>query len=239
MKKFLLSASALLILAYQPVASAHDAHSGSKALISVSATGTSYQAPDTASVSAGVVTQGVTAGDAMSANAAKMNAVFEQLEVAGIPLRNIQTSQLSLQPRYNYQDRQAPKIEGYEARNTVSAKTEDLASVGAMLDALVRAGVNNINGVQFSVKDSKAAKEAARDEAIKEAKAKAESMAKSAGVSLGKLQSLSEGGGGFRQDEIIVTGARAAMSMDAAPTQISGGEQSLTVTVNMTYAIQN
>jgi len=64
-------------------------------------------------------------------------------------------------------------------------------------------------------------------------------MAKSAGVSLGKLQSLSEGGGGFRQDEIIVTGARAAMSMDAAPTQVSGGEQSLTVTVNMTYAIQN
>lgn len=238
MKKFLLGASALLMLACQPVASAHDVHEP-MALISVSATGTSSQAPDTASVSAGVVTQGITAGEAMQSNATMMSAVFDQLKAAGIPAKNIQTSQLSLQPRYNYQDRKAPTIEGYEARNTVSAKTEDLTSVGPMLDALVRAGVNNINGVQFSIKDSKAAKDAARTDAIKEARAKAESMAEAAGVKLGKLQSLSEGGGSFRpHDQVIVTGARA-MSMDSAPTQIAAGEQSLSVTVNMTYAIDN
>lgn len=237
MKKILLGASALLILACQPVASAHDFHE-SKALISVSATGISLQAPDTASVSAGVVTQGMTAGEAMRSNADQMNAVFEQLKAAGIPSKNIQTSQLSLQPRYNYKDRQAPTIEGYKARNTVTAKSEDLGSVGPMLDALVRAGVNNINGVQFSIKDSKAAKDAAREDAIKEARAKAQSMAAAAGVKLGKLQSLSEAGGNFRPQNEMMMAART-MAMDSAPTPIAAGEQSLSVTVNMTYAIDN
>jgi len=78
--------------------------------ISVSATGISVQAPDTASVSAGVVTQGKTAGEAMRANAARMSAVFAALKEAGIAEKNIQTSQLSLSARYDRQNRQAPVI---------------------------------------------------------------------------------------------------------------------------------
>jgi len=204
-------------------------------VISVSATGSTAQTPDTASVSAGVVTQGKTAGQAMRANAEKMNRVFTELKAAGILDKNIQTSQLSLQPRYDYSDRRAPKIQGYEARNTVSAKTEDLDGVGPMLDALVVAGVNNINGVQFSVKDAKAAKDKARDDAIREARAKAAAMADAAGVRLGKLQSLSESSGGFRPQPLMAA-ARSA-SFDTAPTPVAAGEQTLSVTINMTYSI--
>ncbi len=203
--------------------------------ISVSATGEVAIAPDRAMVSAGVVTQGPDAGAAMAENARLMNAVFEQLEKAGLPRKNIHTSQLSLQPRYDYQNRKAPRITGYEARNTVTAKTENLEQVGPMLDALVAAGVNNINNVQFSVKDPKAARASAREEAIIEARAKAASMAAAAGVNLGGLQSLSESGGG-RTPQPAYAMARemgAAMSTPVAP-----GEQTLSVTVNMTYAIK-
>ena len=204
------------------------------AKIQVSATGTANMAPDMATVSAGVVTQGKTAREAMFGNATKMTRVFEELEAAGIETKFITTSQLSLQPKYNYQNRQSPKIDGYEARNTVSAKTYDLDTVGAMLDALVKAGVNNINGVQFSIKDSKAAKDKAREDAIRDARAKAESMAAAAGVKLGKLKSLSESGGMSRPQPVAY--AMEARSASVS-TPVSAGEQAISVTVNMSYGI--
>ena len=77
------------------------------AKIQVSATGTANMAPDMATVSAGVVTQGKTAREAMFGNATKMTSVFEELEAAGIEKKFITTSQLSLQPKYNYQNRQS------------------------------------------------------------------------------------------------------------------------------------
>jgi len=131
---------------------------------------------------------------------------------------------MSLNPRYNYQNRQSPKIDGYEVRNTVTAVSEDLENVGPMLDALVKAGVNNINGVKFSISEPDAAKNEARSKAIKSAKAKAQSMATAAGVKLGNLTSISE--------------TRAA-SLESAPTPIAAGEQNLSVTVNLTYEIVN
>ncbi len=236
MKAFYLTAlSALTLAACQPATTYVTSGEVPMAKIQVTATGKANMAPDMATVSAGVVTQGKTAREAMFGNATKMTRAFEELEAAGIEKKHITTSQLSLQPRYNYQNRQAPKIEGYEARNTVSAKTYDLDNVGAMLDALVKAGVNNINGVQFSIKDSKAAKEKAREDAIREARAKAEAMASAAGVKLGKLKSLSESGGNFRPQSV----AYAARSMDIAQasTPVSAGEQEISVTVNMSYDI--
>lgn len=203
--------------------------------IVVSGTGEVSLAPDLASVSAGVVTQGVDAGAAMNANREKMNAVMEQLKKAGIKPADIQTSQLTLQPRYDYQNRQAPKITGYEARNTVSVKTADLTKVGPMLDALVAAGVNNINNVGFSVEDPKAARAKAREMAITEAREKARDMADAAGVSLGQLQSLSESGGG--QPYYPQARLEMASDMASAPTPIAPGESTLSVTVNMSYAI--
>ncbi len=204
--------------------------------ISVSATGASQVAPDIASVSAGVVTQGKIAAEAMAANSELMNAVFAELSEAKIERKNIATSQLSLQPRYDYSNRQAPRITAYEARNTVTVKTENLEQVGPMIDALIAAGLNNINQVQFSVKDPKSAQESARSEAIKDARKKAQNMAKAAGVELGDLQSLSESGGYSPQPQYRL---EMSMAADAAPTPVAPGEQNISVTVNMVYAIKN
>ena len=203
--------------------------------ISVSATGQSYQVPDTATVSAGVVTQAKTASAAMSANAAQMSRTMDELLKAGIEKRHIQTSQLSLQPRYDYSDRKAPLITGYEARNTVTAKSEDIDKVGAMLDALVAAGANNINGINFSIKDPEAAQSEARKKAVKKARQKAEEMADAAGVDLGPIIQISEGGS-FRPPQPMMMRS-AAMDM-AESTPVAAGEQALSVTVNMTFEIK-
>ena len=103
-----------------------------------------------------------------------------------------------------------------------------------MLDALVAAGVNNINGVSFSIKDSKSAKDKARIDAIEAAKEKAEGMAKAAGVRLGKIMEIRESSGNYQPPQPMMM-ARS-MSADES-TPIAAGEQTLSVTVNLTYAI--
>jgi len=185
--------------------------------ISVSATGSVSATPDRATVTAGIVSEGKTAREAMISNATQMTLVFEQLEAAGILAKNIRTSQLSLQPRYE------------------TAKSEDLESVGAMLDALVKAGVNNINGVQFSLSDPKSALAEARDNAIKEAREKAEAMASAAGVRLGALLDLNENNFNPSPRPVMMS-ARMEVASDAV-TPIAAGEQSMQVTVNLVYAI--
>lgn len=210
--------------------------SASQPTLNVSATGFADGLPDRAQVSAGVVQQGKTAREAMMGNATLMTAVFDELEAAGIPKKNITTSQLSLQPQYDYRDRRKPTITGYEVRNTVTVKSDDLEQIGPMLDALVRAGVNNINQVQFSVKDPKAILDKAREDAIRDAKDKAERMAEAAGVKLGPLLSMSESnrGGGLPQP-VMMRSARMEMSDSVTP--ISAGEQTMSVSVNLSYGI--
>ena len=117
----------------------------------------------------------------------------------------------------------------------MTVKSDDIEKVGPMLDALVRAGVNNINQVQFSVKDPKNALKQAREEAIREAREKAQSMAKAAGVKLGPLLSMTENSGGFNPQPVY---ARAQFSSaESASTPISAGDQTLSVSVNLSYGI--
>ena len=243
MKKFVLLTASIIAMSCSPVsnqtaianegAAAHQMmHQGK---LFVAATGHAAQAPDRASVSAGVVTNAPTAGDAMHANARQMNAAFKALKAAGIKDRDITTSQMSLQPQYDYQNRKTPRITGYEVRNTVSAMSDDLEKVGPMLDALVSAGVNNINGVNFSIKDAKSARSKARMDAIAQARAKAENMAKAAGVKLGKVLEIREGSNYSPQPQPMMMRSMAADNIEATP--VSAGEQTLSVTVNITYAL--
>lgn len=237
MFRMALLSSALLLVACNPGAPTYiSTGSASQPTLNVSATGYANAAPDRATVSAGVVQQGTTAREAMMGNATLMTAVFDELEAAGIPKSDITTSQLSLQPQYDYRNRNKPTIKGYEARNTVTVKSDDIEQVGPMLDALVRAGVNNINQVKFSVKEPKSAMDKARKDAIREAKEKAEGMAEAAGVKLGPLLSINESNrGGYTPKPVMMRAS--AMEMSDAVTPISAGEQTMSVSVNLSYGI--
>ncbi len=208
--------------------------------IQVSGSGYASQVPDQATVSAGVVTQGSTANEAMSANAALMTRVFKALKAAGIKDKNIATSQMSLQPRYNYNQQrnsgEAPKITGYEVRNTVMAKSDDLDAVGPMLDALVKAGVNNINTVSFSLQNKDAAEAKARAGAVRDAKAKAQTIADAAGIRLGKVLEISESGS-YRPPMPMQMARASADALESTP--IAAGEQQVSVSINIVYAIDD
>ncbi|MGJ8559730.1 MAG: SIMPL domain-containing protein [Litorimonas sp.] len=226
-------------LALPATALAHGAQSDMPGVIHVTATANVDAVPDRASVSAGVQSDGKTAQEAMARNSELMRNVFATLAANGIAEKDISTTNLNLNPRYDYEQRTngQPLLVGYRASNQISVVTRDLNGTGLLIDALIQAGVNNINGVNFTVSETEAAQAQARTAAIEKAKIKARMMAQSASVRLGRLLSLKEGNtaGPMRYDEIIVTAQRADGLSSAPP--LAPGQREISATVTMSYAI--
>ena len=158
-------------------------------------------APDQAQFSTGVVTQDRTAALALAANSRAMNAVFATLKRLGIADKDIQTSNFSLSPQYQIYKpgtsrsaahRRLPGLEHCERHGRGFRKT------GAVLDALVSSGSNQIDNIGFSIHDTKALLAQARAAAVKDAIDRAQTYAKAAGVTLGPIQSMSESGGVYQ-----------------------------------------
>ncbi len=206
-------------------------------LITVSGEGEATAVPDRAMLSAGVVTQEATAAAALAANTRAMNAVFATLKKLGIAEKSIQTSNFSVSPQYTpYQQNatEPPRIVGYQVSNTVTVKVDDLKNLGTALDALVSSGANQVNSVDFSIGDTKALLADARAAAIKDAMDRAQIYAKSAGVALGRVMSINEGGS--EAPRPMYRGV--ALAMEAAPVPVSAGEQTITADVTMTLEIR-
>lgn len=227
-------------------------------LLVVSGEGQSRRVPDMAVFSAGVVTQGKTGGDALSANATRMDEVVKALNRAGIADRDIQTSALSLQPQYSNPEQeaeirarmtrepyvapaqpQAPRIIGYEARNNVQVRVRELGEMGRIIDTLVQAGANQVDGPSFTLDQPKAALDEARTEAVREARSRAELYARAAGLRIARILSISEGGGYYPQP-IIVTGrmAGAPPAPPPPPSPVVPGELMLGATVSVQFALR-
>ena len=130
--------------------------------LNLSAYGETKVAPDMATITLGVMTQGKTAAEAMGANATRMAAVMASLHKAGIADKDIQTSNLNLSPQYRYVENAPPILTGYQASNTVTITVHDLKRLGAAVDASVDAGANQVQGIGFGLEDPTAAENAAR-----------------------------------------------------------------------------
>ena len=149
--------------------------------ITMSGTGTVKGPPDMAEINAGVTTEAPTAAAALAANTANMNRVFAALEKQGIARRNIQTSNFNVSPVYgNRTPNEMPRLTGYRVSNQVHVILEDVTRVGAALDALVTAGSNQMNGLNFSIKEPGPLLAKARAEAVADARTRAQQYAAAA-----------------------------------------------------------
>jgi uncharacterized protein YggE len=190
--------------------------------------------PDQAQVSAGVTTSAATAAQTLAANSARMRGVFAALEKMGVPQKNIQTSNFSVSPQYTNGENNGPRrLTGYQVSNEVMVRLDDVAKLGNALDALVAAGANQMNGISFSIQNSGPMLEKARADAFGDARARAETYAKAAGVSLGPILSISEGGG-----EAPRPLYRMAASFAGAPAPVAAGEQSVSADVSVVWEIR-
>jgi len=203
---------------------------------SISVTGEAHisVAPDLAQIEAGVTSDAKTARETSDANNAAMGKVLLALKGAGIDEKDCRTSRLSLQPQYSSSKVSGPPtIVGYRASNRVTIRLRDVTKVAGVIDTLVGAGANDIGGINFIVSQASKLLDDAREQAIADARRKAEIYAKAAGVTLGAPLSISEEGAAqplFR--------ARMAAPMAAAPVPIAQGEETLSISVSVSWAIK-
>ncbi|MDD1537813.1 SIMPL domain-containing protein [Bradyrhizobium sp. WBOS4] len=202
--------------------------------ISVSGEANVSVAPDLAQIDAGVANDAKTAKEASDANNAAMGKVLLALKGAGIAEKDYQTSRLSLQPQYG-QNRStgASPVVGFRASNRVTVKIRDVTKVAAIIDTLVGAGANDIGNISFEVTQASKLLDDAREQAVADARRKAEIYARATGVTLGAPLSVSEGGA-----PVPLFKARMATAPMAAPAAVAPGEETLSVTVNVSWAIK-
>jgi uncharacterized protein YggE len=225
----------LAAVALAATVAAAPAFADSPHLLQVTGQGEVRAVPDEAQLSAGIVTTGATAADALAANRSAMNAVFAALKAQGIAERAIQTSGFSVSPQYDpSNDRKGPpRIIGYEVSNQVSVTLTELPKLGATIDALVASGANSLGGVSFTIRDPKPLLREARAAAVKDAIERAQTYAQAAGIALGRVVAIGEGGGAMPHPVY-----RAMSVMAAAPTPTAPGEESVSASVAMSFEIK-
>jgi uncharacterized protein YggE len=206
-------------------------------ILDVSAEGRTTRVPDVATIRAGVVTQGDTAAAALAENAQRMAAVLDALKRAGVAPRDNRTASVSLSPQYRYVENKPPVITGYQASNSISIRFRDIAKAGAILDALVAQGANQIDGPNLAIDQPDAALDEARADAVKRARARAELYARAAGLTVSRIVSIAESGenDGSNPRPMMMTNR---MVSAGAPTAISPGENDVTVTLNVRFLLK-
>ena len=202
--------------------------------ISVTGNGSATSPPDMATINTGVVTQGKNAADAMKANNEIMAKLMAALKAQKIPAKDIQTSDFSVSPQYARDDRgrTQQEIVGYRVSNQVRVVIRNLPELGKVLDTLVSTGSNRVSGISFGITDSDGILNEARNNAIADARSKAKLYAQALGIKVGKVVSVSESSVIAPRPQFF---ARAAMADSAVP--IASGEQELTATIDVVFAI--
>jgi uncharacterized protein YggE len=203
--------------------------------LNLSASGESKVTPDLATITLGVQTDGPTAAQALSANAAQMTKVVAALKKAGIAERDIQTSTLNVNPQYVYVENKPPRLNGYQASNQVTIQVRDLARLGQTVDATVNAGATNVGGISFGLQDPQVAEDAARLDAVKALQAKADLYARATGYRIVRLVSLGEGGGYTPAPPMPMYAMAKREMADSSP--VSAGELKVRVDVSATYEL--
>lgn len=238
--RFVIYSLAMLCLAFPSLTAPAPAQETEpfRRTISVTGTGEVRARPDIAIVALGVMKRAATAREALTQNNQAMAEIIAHLRQSGIDEKDIQTSNFSVNPAYQYdnQGQQPPKIIGYDVSNQVTAIIRKLDALGTILDEAVSKGSNQIYGISFSIDDPSAREDEARKLAVEDAARKARLLAESAGITLGPILNISE----MLISPPIPLHAKAQRMEAAADSSVpvAQGEQVITVQVNVSWEIR-
>jgi len=195
-------------------------------------TGTGAATPDTAEFSIGVTASGASGKAAQDKASKTAAAIIAAVKAQGIDAKEIQSSQITLNPRYDSNGRPTSAA---DASQIITVKTKSIDKVGAILEAAAAAGATNVSGPQFSLSDSNAARLDAIDKAMTDAKARAEAMAKAAGRALGPVVSVTEAG----TDQVgpLFDSARAGASK-SVEVPVEAGEVEAASQLTVVFSLQ-
>jgi len=228
---------ALMVTACVPTTINQEAQPNVRTL-SVSGNGQAYLAPDIAYIYIGVHTESPTAAEAVTENNDQTQAVIEAIQDFGIDPKDIRTTNFSIWPMDKFDPATGTPTgeKTYAVDNTVYVTVRKLDQLGDFLDAVVQAGANTVNSIQFDVANKDDALKQARVDAVKKAEAQANELAEATGYSLGEVQSIS-----FVDNQYPIfdgKGGGGGAVVEAAAVPIQPGQLTFTVTVNITYELK-
>ena len=219
------------------------ADTGATRGIVVSGQGSVTAKPDIAMFTAGVVTTGATAEEALAKNSNIMDAVVKAIKDSGVAEKDLKTQSVSVWPEIDYgyrddQKREMPIILGYRAENTVAVTVRALPKTGALIDAATKAGANQVYGVSFTLSPeaSKSLRVNALKEAVMDASDKAKAIADALGIEKITPLSVSESSGYY---PVYRSDAMAMEKAAGAPTPVSPGEVEVTASVTITFDFES
>ncbi len=203
-------------------------------VVEVTVTETVAAEPDLANISAGVSNLAPTAVEALRHNSEMMNTVVDRIEALGVARRDIQTSGISLNAEYIWdEETRLQRFTGYRAGNRVNVKLRQIDKVGEVLDALVAAGANDIGGIGWSIEDPTGPQEQARQAAFAAARARAEGYARLAGMNGVRLLEVNETvmGGAIMTYDVQAITVTASSRGELAPVRPGEVQTGVTITV--------
>ncbi|MGH9459525.1 MAG: SIMPL domain-containing protein [Thermoanaerobaculia bacterium] len=207
-------------------------------MISVSGVGKVRLAPDRVRFTVGVDTVAPTPSEALRENNERVQAVIDALKRAGAESEEIQTSNFSIYPQFEYQENRRPRIVGYQVTNSVTVTREETSDAGRLLQAAVDAGVNQASGLTFFVADETRARSEGLRLAFADARAKAEVLAKAAGRTVGRAVSITEGTAPVPIQPLYARAAMVAEARDASAVPVEQGTDELRFTVSVVFEMR-
>ena len=191
--------------------------------------------PDVALVSVGVEAQASTVKAAQDQLNSNINKVSGAIKKLGVDSKDIQTTNYSIRPNYDYSG-STQRLTSYSASTNLSIKVREIDKANSVIDESTANGANQVGGISFEVDDKLKAENEAREKAVAEAKVKAEQASKIAGFKLGRIINYNEGFAGG-PIPMQLRAMSASVAEDKAPTQIEPGSSEIVVTVTLSYEI--
>jgi uncharacterized protein len=190
--------------------------------------------PDMAHVTIGVMSEGASAREALTANTQAMQKIMTALKSAGIAEKDIQTSNFTVSARYGDETAGRQQVIGYTVSNNLDTSVRELPKLGLILDDVVSQGSNQIYGIAFDIAERQPLEDEARKRAVADARRKAAIYAEAAGVKLGPVMAIGETAGAPPPVPIV---GRAMMKAEAAPVPVAEGEQTVAIDVSVAWEI--
>jgi uncharacterized protein YggE len=202
--------------------------------LTVTGSGMVTLTPDVAYIYIGVHTENVSVAEAVAENNTKAQAVATAIKGFGVEAKDIQTTNFSIWPQDQYDDKGNKSGTIYNVDNTVYITVRDLTKIGDLLDASIRAGANTINSIQFDVADKTEALSQARKAAVENAQKQAQELVDATGVKLGDVQTISY----YDSTPLSADYGKGGGAMAASSVPVSSGQYQLTTTVTIVYELK-
>lgn len=206
-------------------------------MVSVEGEAEAFISPDRASVTIGVETEGMDVKKIKAENDKRVRSLFASLKTLGIEAKDVQTSNLQIEPVYNYRNDGKRELVKYVMRNIVHVIVRDLSKVEGVIDAGVDGGVNVLNGVEFEASNTKSVRDSLRVAAAKDAHRKATELAGAVGAKVGKPLNISESGGYTPQPLYRAKAMLMAAEADMG-TPVAAGQMVVKVSVSAVFELE-